>query len=192
MDCSKIGSLLLELRKEKNMTQAQVAEKLNVSDKTISKWERGLGCPDVSLLKEVSKLYDINIEKLLSGELKPNKRCIGKIRNTNIYVCPSCNNIITTTTKCDINCCGRNMQILELKDIAHNHVASIEEIENEYYISIDHDMRKEHYISFIISVSYDRLLLVKLYPEQECSTRIPRMYGEIYGYCVRDGLFKIK
>ena len=56
MDCKKIGSLIYELRKDKNMTQKQIADLMNISDKTISKWERGLGCPDISLLPELSHI----------------------------------------------------------------------------------------------------------------------------------------
>ena len=52
MDCSKIGKLIYNLRKEKDMTLKQIADLMNISDKTISKWERGLGCPDISLLPE--------------------------------------------------------------------------------------------------------------------------------------------
>ena len=53
MNPEKIGSLIFQLRKEKNLTQKQLGEKLGLSDKTISKWERGLGCPDISLLRYI-------------------------------------------------------------------------------------------------------------------------------------------
>ena len=72
MNLEKVGSLILKLRKEKNMTQKQVADLLNISDKTVSKWERGLGCPDVSILTELSNIFGINIEKILLGDLEPN------------------------------------------------------------------------------------------------------------------------
>ena len=52
MDCSKVGKLIFELRKEKNMTQKELADAMNLSDRTISKWERGIGRPDISLLSE--------------------------------------------------------------------------------------------------------------------------------------------
>ncbi len=68
MDCKKVGKLIYELRREKNMTQKQVAELMNISDKTISKWERGLGCPDVSLLLGLSNIFGVSIEGILSGE----------------------------------------------------------------------------------------------------------------------------
>ena len=64
MDASKIGELIYQLRKEQQLTQAQLAEKLAISDKTISKWERGLGCPDISLLGELAKILGIDVQKL--------------------------------------------------------------------------------------------------------------------------------
>jgi transcriptional regulator with XRE-family HTH domain len=67
MDCGKVGKLILYLRKEKNMTQKEVADAMKISDKTISKWERGLGCPDVSLLSELSHILGVNIEKIRGG-----------------------------------------------------------------------------------------------------------------------------
>ena len=63
MDCKKIGSLIYELRKDKNMTQKQIADLMNISDKTISKWERGLGCPDISLLPELSQILGVSIDQ---------------------------------------------------------------------------------------------------------------------------------
>ena len=69
MDYDKIGRLIYSLRKDKNLTQQQLADTMNISDKTISKWERGLGCPDVSLLPALSAALDINLENLLSGTL---------------------------------------------------------------------------------------------------------------------------
>ena len=69
MDCKKIGSLIYELRKDKNMTQKQIADLMNISDKTISKWERGLGCPDISLLPELSQILGVSIDQILSGQI---------------------------------------------------------------------------------------------------------------------------
>ena len=69
MDNTKTGRLIYKLRKEKNMTQRELADMLNVSDKAVSKWERGMGCPDVSLLTEISHVFGIEIKKLLEGEL---------------------------------------------------------------------------------------------------------------------------
>ena len=72
MDCKKIGKLILELRKDKNMTQKQLADLMNISDKTISKWERGLGCPDISLLPDLAQILGVNVDKILEGEINSN------------------------------------------------------------------------------------------------------------------------
>ncbi|WP_295209879.1 helix-turn-helix transcriptional regulator [Ruminococcus sp.] len=58
MDYKKIGELICQLRKEKGLTQLQLAEKLHVSDKAVSKWERGIGCPDVSILNALANEQD--------------------------------------------------------------------------------------------------------------------------------------
>ena len=67
MDNEKIGQLIYTLRKEKNMTQKQLADALYLSDRTISKWERGIGCPDIALLPQLAALLEIPIENLLTG-----------------------------------------------------------------------------------------------------------------------------
>ena len=69
MDCAKVGQLIRTVRQEKNMTQNQLAELLRVTDKAISKWERGLGLPDISLLPELSAALELDMEKLLEGWL---------------------------------------------------------------------------------------------------------------------------
>ncbi|MEW9078453.1 helix-turn-helix domain-containing protein [Terrisporobacter glycolicus] len=193
MNCEKVGSLILKLRKEKNMTQKQIADLLNISDKTVSKWERGLGCPDVSILTDLSKIFDINIEKILLGDLNPNDVDGGNMKRIKFYVCPNCGNIISTTGEGEISCCGRKLKATIPTIIDENHIINIEEIENDYYITIDHEMSKEHYISFAAYVTYDRVLLIKLYPEQSPTVRFPRLSGKFergkfYIYCTQHGL----
>ena len=68
MDQIKIGKFIAEMRKEQNMTQKQLAERLNISDKTVSKWECGKGMPDNSILLELCDVLHINVNELLSGE----------------------------------------------------------------------------------------------------------------------------
>ena len=122
MDCQKVGKLILSLRKEKNMTQKKLADEIGISDKTISKWERGLGCPDVSLLSTLSQVLGVNIEKILAGELNINETDGGNMKKIKFYVCPNCNNIINDMGEGEISCCGRHLNSLEikLKDEKHN------------------------------------------------------------------------
>ena len=70
MDQIKIGALLRELRKEKNLSQEQLAEQFNVSSRSVSRWENGNTMPDISVLIELADFYDIEIRELLSGERK--------------------------------------------------------------------------------------------------------------------------
>ena len=68
MDKEKTGQLITLLRKEKGLTQKQLADALNVTDKAVSKWERGLSFPDISMLEPISELLDISILEILAGE----------------------------------------------------------------------------------------------------------------------------
>ena len=92
MDNAKIGKLIFNLRKNSELTQNQLAEKLNVSDKAISKWERGLGCPDISLLPVIAKIFEIDLESLLKGELENRDVLGGNMKNLKFFVCPNCKN----------------------------------------------------------------------------------------------------
>ncbi len=192
MDCAKIGKLIEHLRKEKGLTQKEVAEQLNISNKTVSKWECGKGAPDVSLWKGLSAILGADILKLLQGELNPNRLDIGKIENIRFYVCPSCGNILTSTGKAGISCCGRNLSPLSAVTEITGHEISVEEMDTDYFITIKHDMSKRHYISFAAYVYDDRIWFQRLYPEQNLAFRMPVMKGggNLYLYCTKDGLFK--
>jgi len=191
MDCKKVGSLILGLRKEKNMAQKDLALLMNISDKTISKWERGLGCPDVSLLSELSKILGVNIEKILSGEINANDQDSGSMKRIRFYSCPSCGNVMTSTGVINLSCCGRIVESLRSKTENEEHRITVEEVENDYFVTFRHEMIRDHHISFVAYVSYDRLLLVKLYPEQNAELRFPKMHGGvIYSHCTRHGLWK--
>ncbi|WP_286944811.1 helix-turn-helix domain-containing protein [Acetobacterium sp. UBA5834] len=198
MDCNKVGYLLKALRSEKAMTQKQVAERMHLSDKTISKWERGLGCPDVSLLGELSQLFEVNIEKILLGDLELNDMETGNLKRIKFYVCPNCGNVISTTGDAELSCCGRKLAPLVAKPADEKHRVTIQDDDGEYYITFDHEMTKAHFISFVAYVSSDRSLFVRLYPEQPAALRLPKMSGgklskkfgsKMYYYCSKDGLW---
>lgn len=190
LDCNKVGNLILGLRKEMKITQKQLAEAMNISDKTISKWERGLGCPDVSLLPELSQVLGVNIEKILLGELEQNDLDGGNMKRTKFYVCGNCGNIITSTSEAEVSCCGRKLNSLIAKPCDEIHNVNVETMEFDYYITFDHDMTKEHYLNFIAYVTNDRILFVKLYPEQSGEVRFPKLYGgKLYFGCNKHGLW---
>ncbi len=172
------------------MTQKEIADAMNISDKTISKWERGLGCPDVSLLSELSHILGVNIEKILLGDLNLNDADGGNMKKIKFYVCSNCGNVVSNTGKAEISCCGRKLKSLIAKSEDDEHKIKIDDIEEDCYITIQHDMTKSHYISFVAYVEYDRVLLVKLYPEQGAELRFPKMYGgKLYFYCSKHGLW---
>lgn len=190
MDCNKVGKLILGLRKEKKFTQKQLADAMNISDKTISKWERGLGCPDISLLHELSEVLSVNTEKILLGDLEPNNTDGGNMKRMKFYLCPTCGNIMTSTGEAEISCCGRKSTALIAKPNDQEHHLKVETIEDEYYITFDHEMTKTHYLNFIAYVACDRILFIKLYPEQSGEVRFPKLYdGKLYFGCNQHGLW---
>lgn len=190
MDCAKTGKLLLRLRTELGMTQRQVADIMNISDKTVSKWERGLGCPDVSLLPELSRVFGVNIEKVLSGELSPNSAEGGNMKKLVFYVCPECSSVTAASGRSEISCCGRRLEALKAKPADDAHRLSVSTLEDDFYITFDHEMSKGHFISFAAYVTYDRALIIRLYPEQGSELRFPKMHGgKLYFHCSRHGLY---
>ena len=190
MDAGKIGKLIYELRKEKHMTQRALAERLLVSDKAVSKWERGLGCPDLSLLPGLSAVLEVDLEKLLAGELGENDIIGGNMKKTKFYICPTCGNVVTAMADTAVSCCGKKLQAIEPKKAEGEEKLKVEVIENEYFITADHPMTREHYITFVALLTGDTLVLRKQYPEWDLQTRIPTLaHGRLLWYCSRHGLF---
>ncbi|MDY3251276.1 MAG: helix-turn-helix domain-containing protein [Candidatus Choladocola sp.] len=190
MDYAKTGNLICRLRKENHMTQLQLAEKMNISDKTVSKWERGVGCPDVSLLAQLSDIFKVDIERLLSGELQINDSASGNLKNMHFYVCPDCGNLITSMTSAAVSCCGKKLQMIRLRKADDSEKLSVEIIENEYFISSDHEMSRNHYISFVGLLTGDCMMLRKQYPEWDLQLRIPVFaHGKLFWYCTQHGFF---
>lgn len=191
MDCKKTGEIILGLRKEKGLTQLELANMLCISDKTVSKWERGLGCPDVSLLRALSDVLKVDLQQLLLGELKPNKFSNGQMKNIDFYVCESCRNILFGLNDVELHCCGRRIEPLTIKACDDEHKINISEIEDEYFIEMTHPMNKSHYINFIAYVIDGGVNLIKLYPEQAINIRVP-IYRkmDLYICCNEHGLYR--
>ena len=95
MDQEKVGRIIKTLRKDKGMTQRELSEMLNVTDRAVSKWERGLGCPDVSLLTSLSEIFSVDIESIIEGDMEENEKRSGNMKRTKFYVCPIFRNVIT-------------------------------------------------------------------------------------------------
>ena len=90
MDQEKIGRFIANCRKECNLTQEQVAEKLGVSNKTVSRWENGNGFPDVSLLQPLCELLKISVNELLLGEKIPEDNFRKKVEENTIRILEEC------------------------------------------------------------------------------------------------------
>ena len=73
MDLVKIGAFLKELRKEKNITQEELADKMGVSRRTVSRWETGSNMPDMDILIDISDFYDVDLREILDGERKDSR-----------------------------------------------------------------------------------------------------------------------
>ena len=191
MDLIKNGKLLCDLRKAKGMTQKQVADKLGVVPKTISKWETGHGFPDVSTVSTLADILGVSEKTILSGSLDLNLEEAGNMKNTKFYVCPCCRSFIQGTGNAQIICCGKQLDALKASPLDNEHMINISEIEYDYYVEFNHEMTKDHYISFVSYVMFDRVITVRLYPEQCSAVRFPKMYGcKIYFYCNKHGLFE--
>lgn len=191
MDQVMIGALIKRLRLERGMTQCALADRLLVSDRAVSKWERGLGCPDVSLLKSLGDIFGVRVEDLLEGRMDESDQVKGNMKKIGFYVCPQCGNIITATGEADIACCGRKLRRLEAQKADEAHALKAELIEDEWFLSSAHEMTKAHALSFVAFVMGDRVQLVKLYPEWNAEIHLGgRSHGLLYTYCSRDGLFR--
>lgn len=185
------GAMIKKLREEKKMTQLELSNKLCVSDKTISKWETGKGYPDISLVEGLAEALGVSVIELMSGNNVSNSNVSANMLKTKLYVCPICGNVITSIGEAVVSCCGITLPLLEAEKADEEHQMEIEIIEDEFYVRVNHSMTKQHYISFIASVSDNDINIVKLYPEGEAEARFRiRRTKKFYYYCNKHGLFE--
>lgn len=185
------GRIIKELRERKNLTQLELANIICVSDKAISKWETGRGLPDISLIEVLAKSLDVSIIELINGEYVTNRNKSSNMLKSSFAVCPICGNIIHSMGENINSCCGINLPILEAEREDDKHIINMKLIDNGYYISLNHEMTKNHYISFIAYITMNKSEIVKLYPEQNAEARFSNNgKGIIYVYCNKDGLYK--
>ena len=187
------GATIKQLREQQKLTQAELANRIGVSSKTISKWETAKGLPDISLLQPLSKALGISVIELMNGEPIINRNTSGNMIRCRFYVCPICGNVIHTIGSAVISCCGVTLPALEAEEPEESHRITIEHVEDEHFMTIHHPMSKDHHISFAAFVTSDRIQLVKFYPEGNAETRMQlRGSGYLYYYCNRHGLFRQK
>lgn len=187
------GATIKKLRETKGITQLQLAEKIGVSSKAVSKWETAKGLPDITLIEPLAKVLGVSVMELMSGDTVINQNTSANILRSRFYVCPLCGNIIRTTGDAVISCCGIALPPLEAELVDELHGITIERVEDEHFITVNHEMTKTHFISFIAYLTSDRVQFVKLYSEGNAETRFQlRGKGYIYIYCNKHGLMKKK
>ena len=187
------GNTIRQLRESRNLTQAELAERIGVSSKTISKWETAKGLPDISLLQPLAQALGVSVIELMNGEPVANRNVSANMLRGKFYVCPVCGNVIHSMGNTLVSCCGITLPALEAEEADDDHGITIENVEDEHYITVQHPMRKGHFISFVAFVTTDRMQMVKFYPEGDAATRLQlRGMGYLYYYCNQHGLFKRK
>ena len=192
MDNYITGTLIKKLRESRKMTQEELADKVCVSSKAVSKWETGRGFPDIGLIESLAKALDISVIELLSGIDIRNRNRSADMKKCKFYVCPVCGNAIQATGEAVITCCGITLPPLEAEIPDPDHTISLEVVEDEYYVTVDHPMTKTHYISFLAAVSDQSVQFTKLYPEGDAATRFKiNRVERIYAYCNHHGLFML-
>ena len=190
MDCTKTGVLIRTLRKEKGLTQRQLAQALFVSEQAVSKWECGAGLPDVSLMPELSRILGVQPDKLLTGEMEEKDLLGGNMKQSVFYVCPKCGNILCAAAQAEVYCCGKKLESLPLQKAVEQQKLCVEQVETEYFISGAHEMTKQHHIAFVALLSGDTVVLKKQYPEWDLQVRMPRIpHGKLVWYCTQHGLY---
>ena len=172
MNAYLTGAVIRELREKNHLTQAQLAEKLNISDKTISKWETAKGYPDITLLKPIASVFGVSMMELLSGKTITNVNVSANMLRSKFYVCPVCGNVIHSIGEIAVSCHGVQLMPESAEPANENHEILIERTEDEYYVRVEHAMTKNHYISFIAAPSTDGFQMVKLYPEGAAEARL--------------------
>ena len=187
------GNTIKQLREGRGLTQAELAQMIGVSSKTISKWETAKGLPDISLLQPLAQALGISVIELMNGEQITNRNVSANLLRGKFYVCPVCGNAIHSTGSALVSCCGITLPPLEAEEADEEHGITIENVEDEHFITVHHPMTKEHFISFLAFVTCDRIQMVKFYPEGNAETRMQlRGMGQLYYYCNRHGLFRKK
>lgn len=191
MDSYVTGATIRRLREGRHLTQAQLAGRIDVSSKTVSKWETGRGLPDITLLEPLAGALGVSVAELLSGDCVINRNRSANLLRARFYVCPVCGNVLYATGEAAVSCCGVSLPPLEAEEADEAHSCTMEAVEDETYLTFHHPMTKSHFLTFLAYVTTDRVQLVKLYPEGSADCRFRfRGRGYLYRYCNRHGLMR--
>ena len=142
------------------------------------------------LLCALSNVLGTDVDIMLTVKIVKNVSENGYMKKLRFYVCSDCGNIITATSDAAVTCCGNRLTVLEPRKAEENERLKVEDTGGEWYVTSDHKMTKEHYISFAAYVSDSSVMMFKQYPEWSLQFNLP-MYrsGRLVWYCNRCGLF---
>lgn len=178
MNAEKTGSLIRSLRIKKGLTQKELAQMICVTDKAVCKWEKGRGCPNITLISQLSKVLKVDIQSILQGYLDKNKKIGENMNHLKFYKCPTCGNLITSIKSVELSCCGNKLSPVSAQTRSDpEYQPVIQEFDGQYSIKFNHPMTKSNYISQVIVVRYDQIMTVNLYAESEAIITIPQVRG---------------
>mgnify|MGYP003540397390 FL=1 len=178
MNAEKTGNLIRSLRIKKGLTQKELAQMICVTDKAVCKWEKGRGCPNITLISQLSKVLEVDIQSILQGYLDKNKKIGENMNHLKFYKCPTCGNLITSIKSVELSCCGNKLSPVSAQTRSDpDYQPVIQEFDGQYSIKFNHPMTKSDYISQVIVVRYDQIMTVNLYAESEAIITIPQVRG---------------
>lgn len=178
MNAEKTGSLIRSLRIKKGLTQKELAHMICVTDKAVCKWEKGRGCPNITLISQLSKVLEVDIQSILQGYLDRNKKIGENMNHLKFYKCPTCGNLVTSIKSVELSCCGNKLSPVSAQTRSDpEYQPVIQEFDGQYSIKFNHPMTKSDYISQVIVVRYDQIMTVNLYAESEAIITIPQVRG---------------
>lgn len=193
MDTYITARSIKRLREEKQITQSELAEKLGVSSKAVSKWETARGLPDISLIEPLAKALGVSVIELMNGDYRINENVACNLKKSKFYVCPVCGNVMHTTGAAVVSCCGITLPEAEPEEGDECHRLTVSYTDSRHYVSLSHPMTKEHYISFIAYVTDGHFEMKKLYPEGNAEADfLGRGHGLIIAYCNQHGLYQAR
>ena len=178
MNAEKTGNLIRSLRIKKGLTQKELAHMICVTDKAVCKWEKGRGCPNITLISQLSKVLEVDIQSILQGYLDKNKKIGENMNHLKFYKCPTCGNLVTSIKSVELSCCGNKLSPVSAQTRSDpEYQPVIQEFDGQYSIKFNHPMTKSDYISQVIVVRYDQIMTVNLYAESEAIITIPQVCG---------------
>ncbi len=201
MDTYITARSIKRLREEKRITQSELAEKLGVSSKAVSKWETARGLPDISLIEPLAKSLGVSVIELMNGDYRINENVACNLKRSKFYVCPVCGNVVHATGAAVISCCGITLPEaepeteagVEVEQEDAMHKLEVMYTDSRHYVKLSHPMTKEHYISFIAYITDGHFEMKKLYPEGNAEADfLGRGHGLIVAYCNQHGLYRVR